>query len=90
MQSDTFGASYFKCLQIASFAGILVGGWVADRWSRTSVKGRVLIQLLGIGVARPFFIVGIAGSTAMLILALLVFGVGKGFTMPTRCQRSLK
>jgi MFS family permease len=69
----------------------LIGGWVADRWSRTSVKGRVLTQVLGVSVGAPFlFLVGTAGSTAVLIAALLAFGIGKGFydanTMPVLAQ----
>lgn len=84
-----FSATFY--LQIASFAGILMGGWTADRWSRTSPRGRVLTQAFGIGVAAPFlFLVGMAGSTVILVAALVAFGIGKGFydanTMPVLAQ----
>ena len=89
LASAGFSATFY--LQVASFAGILVGGWVADRWSRTSGKGRVLTQAMGIAIAAPFlFLVGYAGSVLILVAALIAFGIGKGFydanTMPVLAQ----
>ena len=89
LASAGFSATFY--LQVASFAGILIGGWVADRWSRTSAKGRVLTQALGIGAAAPFlFLVGAAGSVPILVAALIAFGIGKGFfdanAMPVLAQ----
>jgi MFS family permease len=89
LASAGFSATFY--LQVASFAGILAGGWLADRWSRASSRGRILTQALGIVVAAPFlFVVGMAGSTPVLIAALIAFGIGKGFydcnTMPVLAQ----
>jgi len=89
LASAGFSATFY--LQVSSFGGILAGGWLADRWSRASSKGRILTQSLGILVAAPFlFVVGMAGSTPVIIAALIVFGIGKGFydcnTMPVLAQ----
>jgi predicted MFS family arabinose efflux permease len=89
LASAGFSATFY--LQVASFAGILAGGWVADRWSRSSGQGRVLTQALGIGIAAPFlFLVGSTGSMLLVIAALIAFGAGKGFydanTMPVLAQ----
>lgn len=89
LASAGFSATFY--LQVASLAGILAGGWLADRWSLSSSKGRVLTQILGIVVASPFlFLVGVADSNAALIAALIAFGIGKGFydcnTMPVLAQ----
>jgi len=89
LTSAGFSATFY--LQVASFAGILAGGWIADRWSGTSAKGRVLTQALGIGIGAPFlFLVSLAGSVPILVAALLAFGMGKGFfdanAMPVLAQ----
>jgi MFS transporter, Spinster family, sphingosine-1-phosphate transporter len=66
-------------IQIASFAGVLVGGVWADRWSRTQPRARALVPALGFCVVAPclFF----SASTDLLPLAvagLIVFGIGRG------------
>lgn len=82
------GAFY---IQAASFAGILVGGWLADRWSRSDPRGRIFTQVAGLVGAAPFLF--LAASTAtqwILIAALIAYGVGRGFydcnAMPVLCQ----
>lgn len=89
LASAGFSATFY--LQLASFAGILAGGWLADRWTRSSVRGRILTQALGMAVAAPFlFLVGMTDSVGILIGALVAFGLGKGFydanAMPVLAQ----
>jgi MFS family permease len=84
-----FTATFY--LQIASLAGILSGGWIADRWGKASARGRALTQGLGAIIAAPFlFVVGFTESVPVAIAALIAFGVGKGFydcsTMPVLAQ----
>ncbi|MBI1896758.1 MAG: MFS transporter [Acidobacteria bacterium] len=84
-----FSATFY--IQAASFAGILAGGWLADSWSRRTTRGRLMTQALGLAAAAPFlFVIGVTGSQALLITALIVFGLGRGLydcnTMPTLCQ----
>src|SRR5262249_44390769 len=75
----------------ASFAGILAGGWMADRWSRRSSRGRLFTQIAGLCAAAPFlFVLGATHSPGVLVAALLIFGFGRGLydcnTMPVLCQ----
>lgn len=80
-----FSATFY--IQAASVAGVLIGGWLADHWSKTSPRGRVLTQSIGVAMAAPcLFVVGFTSSQLWLIAGLIVFGLGRGFfdanTMP--------
>ena len=67
-------------VQIASLAGALMGGLLADRLMRRSPRGRILASALGMVLFLPaLFGVGHASSVAMAVLALAVFGLGWGF-----------
>jgi predicted MFS family arabinose efflux permease len=84
-----FSATFY--IQAASIVGILLGGLLADRWSRGSPRGRILTQTLGVALAAPcLFLVGFTASMALLIPALVIFGLGRGFydcnTMPVLAQ----
>jgi MFS transporter, Spinster family, sphingosine-1-phosphate transporter len=73
-----FSATFY--IQAASFGGILLGGLLADRWNKVSARGRVLTQCLGVALAAPcLFLVGFTASTGLLIAALVIFGLGRGF-----------
>jgi len=84
-----FSATFY--LQIGSVAGILLGGWLADRFSSRTPRSRLLTQAGGLMAAAPFLLlVGITGSSVLMFLALVVFGVGRGAydanCMPVLCQ----
>ena len=84
-----FTATFY--IQAASLGGIILGGWLADRWSGASSQGRLYTQVFGVLLAGPFlFLLGHTGSRTVLIAALLLFGAGRGFydcnTMPVLCQ----
>ncbi len=87
----TAGFSSTFYIQAASFAGILAGGWLADRWSRVNRRGRLWTQSIGLAIAGPFLL--LAGTTAswwVLLPCLVCFGLGRGFfdcnLMPVVCQ----
>lgn len=72
-----FSATFY--LQAASVAGIIAGGWIADRWVRRSSRARVLVQAIGSCVAAPcLFLAGFTSSEVILIAMLILFGLGKG------------
>ena len=78
-------------IQAASVAGVVIGGWLADRWSASTSQGRIFTQALGLAASAPFlFLIGVTASQLLLVLALLMFGFGKGMydcnTMPVLCQ----
>lgn len=84
-----FSSTFY--IQVASFAGILLGGWWADRWTRTNRRARVLTQTIGLAIAAPFlFLIGMTASQLILMPCLVLFGLGRGFfdcnLMPVLCQ----
>lgn len=40
--------------QAASFAGILLGGWLADKWAHGDPRERIPTQTIGLAAAAPF------------------------------------
>jgi predicted MFS family arabinose efflux permease len=78
-------------LQLAAFVGVLVGGAIADRWSRTSLRGRVFVPMIALMIASPF--VFMTSQTNMLwfaVVCLIAFGFARGCVdanmMPILCQ----
>jgi predicted MFS family arabinose efflux permease len=78
-------------LQLAAFIGVLVGGAIADRWSRTSLRGRINVPMIALMIASPF--VFMTSQTNMLwfaIVCLIAFGFARGCVdanmMPILCQ----
>jgi len=73
------GLSATVYIQVASFAGVLVGGVLADRWSRTDRRARALIPAIGFLAAGPCLMT--SASTSLLpaaVAGLVVFGLGRG------------
>ena len=65
--------------QVAAILGVMVGGWVADRWMRTNERGRIYVSAIGMSLIVPaIFGVGNAGSLAVAVTFLILFGVGWG------------
>ena len=84
-----FSSTFY--IQAASFAGIFVGGWLSDKWSRTNSRARVLMQAIGLLLAGPgLFVAAGTGSWGLLLVCLVGFGIGRGFydcnLMPVLCQ----
>lgn len=85
------GVTAVLWVQIASLIGALVGGTMADAWSRKTPRGRIFTSALGTLLFLPaLFGVGNASSLGMAIAALVVFGIGWGFfdcnNMPILCS----
>jgi len=73
------GLSATFYIQAASFAGVLIGGALADAWRATNPRARALVPAIGFCIAGPFL--AAAASTSLLAVAvvgLLVFGLGRG------------
>jgi MFS family permease len=96
--ADTFqlkegpaGLSATGYIQIASFAGVLLGGAVADGWMRVSSRGRIFTSAIGVFLLVPALLgLGYAWSFGAAIGFMLLFGLGWGFfdcnNMPILCQ----
>ena len=66
-------------VQLASFAGSPIGGWLADSLRRRSPGGRMIVQAIGVLCGAPFVVLcGATQSIAWLIFALVGWGLFKG------------
>ena len=66
--------------QVAAIVGAVIGGWLADRWMRGNRRGRIYVSAIGMSLIVPaIFGVGNAGSLAIAVAFLVVFGLGWGF-----------
>jgi MFS transporter, Spinster family, sphingosine-1-phosphate transporter len=96
--ADTFqlkegpaGLSATGYIQLASFAGVLLGGVVADLWMRATPRGRIYTSALGVLLLVPALLgLGYAWGLGVAIAAMILFGIGWGFfdcnNMPILCQ----
>jgi MFS family permease len=85
------GVSAILFVQIASLCGALIGGTLADRWSRRTSRGRIYTSAIGMTLFLPaLFGVGNAGTLGIAIIGLIIYGLGWGFfdcnNMPILCQ----
>jgi len=66
--------------QLAAIAGAAIGGWLADRWMRRGIRGRIFVSAIGIGLLAPATMgVGNAGTLPVAVAFLMLFGIGWGF-----------
>ena len=77
-------------LHSASLIGVLLGGFLADRWSLTNRRARVLLPAIGLLLAAPA--VYMASSTPVLTVAVVgfvIYGLTRPFSdanlMPILC-----
>ena len=82
-----YATGYFHT---AALVGVLTGGALADYWSRTNARARILLPALGLLVATPAIF--LASSTTILYLAVagfVVYAFTRTFTdanmMPILC-----
>jgi len=81
--TDLAGVSATLYWQVAAIVGAVTGGWLADRWMRQTVRGRIYVSAIGMSLIVPaMFGVGYAPQTGLLWVAiafLVLFGIGWGF-----------
>jgi MFS transporter, Spinster family, sphingosine-1-phosphate transporter len=85
------GISATSYIQVASFIGVVVGGIIADRWSRKNVRGRLYMPIIGFTLGGPFlFLMASTNIFGVAIAGMIVFGLARGFhdsnLMPIMCQ----
>jgi predicted MFS family arabinose efflux permease len=96
--ADTFklkegpaGLSAAGYIQVASFAGVLLGGAIADGWLRATPRGRIYASALGVLLLVPALLgLGHPSNLGAAIAFMILFGLGWGFfdcnNMPILCQ----
>jgi len=85
------GVSATLWITLASLAGVLIGGVLADRWMRRTNRGHILVSAIGMGICIPaLFGIGYAPTLGVAVACLILFGLGWGFfdanNMPILCQ----
>jgi MFS family permease len=77
--SVAVAGAYTTYTYVASAAGIVVGGWLADRLSSASTRGRLLTQTAGVALQAPALVlIATTLSRPALVVGLVAFGIGKG------------
>ena len=85
------GISATGYVQIGSFAGVLFGGIVADRWHKINKRGRLYVIIIGFTIGAPFlFLMSYTYTFGVAIAGMIVYGLARGFNdanlMPVLCQ----
>jgi predicted MFS family arabinose efflux permease len=82
-------------LQVACFAGVIAGGFLADWWSRRSDRGPIVVTAVGLLLAIPGVLLTAASNSLPMALAgLVIYGFTRSFSdanmMPILCLISDK
>jgi MFS family permease len=75
----------------SSFAGVVIGGLLADRWARRHLRGRIYTSAIGLTLTMPALLcMGLGGGAAAAVGGAAAFGIGFGMfdanNMPILCQ----
>ncbi len=74
------GVSAALYVQVATIVGVLLGGWLADVWSRRTIRGRIYVSAIGMALLLPaLFGIASSGTLDFAIVFLALFGLGWGF-----------
>ena len=76
---------------MSSFVGVLLGGFISDRWVQRNLKGRIYTGVVGLSLTIPaLFLLGYGNGFEFILLGGLFFGLGFGMfdvnNMPILCQ----
>lgn len=90
LQQGSAGLYSTFSLQAATVVGLVVGGLLADRWSRRHPRGRVFVAICGVCLAAPaIFLTASTPVLAASLSGLMLFGFARawadGNTMPILC-----
>lgn len=82
-----YATSYFFA---AAIVGLLLGGYWADRWSRSNPRARILVPAIGLCIAVPsIFMASYTGILPVAIVCFMLYSLTKSFfdtnMMPILC-----
>ncbi len=73
------GISGTMYVQIASLIGVLIGAYLADKWAKKNIKGRIYITAIGFIIGGPFlYLMAASELYSVAILGIVIFGLAKG------------
>lgn len=96
--SDTLGIDMMQAgpmatitIAFASLFGVLLGGFLSDKWVQKNLKGRIFTGAIGLGLTIPALLLLAFGNNLYSIVSgALCFGLGFGMfdvnSMPILCQ----
>lgn len=78
-------------IAFSSFAGVILGGMLSDRWSQKNIRARIYTSAMGVSLTIPaLLLIGYGHSLTQSIMAAICFGFGFGMfdanNMPIVCQ----
>jgi MFS transporter, ACS family, D-galactonate transporter len=96
--SDTLGIEMSKAgplctitVAMSSFAGVIGGGILSDRWVMRNLRGRIFTGAIGLSLTVPaLFLLGFGNGLIPVLSGGILFGLGFGMfdtnSMPILCQ----
>ena len=78
-------------IAFSSLVGVLLGGYISDRWVQKDIRGRVYTGATGLLMIIPSLLfIGYGHSLLAVVFGTVLFGIGFGFfdanNMPILCQ----
>ena len=78
-------------IAFASFAGVIFGGFLSDKWIQKNIRGRIFTSAIGVSLLIPSLIlIGYGHTISLVIAGAICFGFGFGMfdanNMPILCQ----
>lgn len=78
-------------IAMASLVGVLIGGYLSDKWVQRNIKGRIYTGVIGLVLTLPALLLLAFGNSLVIIVAgAIFFGFGFGMfdvnNMPILCQ----
>lgn len=75
----------------SSFAGVIFGGILSDKWVQKNIRGRIYTGAIGLSLTIPAMLfLGYGTSLVTVVAAAILFGIGYGIfdanNMPILCQ----
>lgn len=75
----------------SSFAGVIFGGILSDRWVQKNIRGRIYTGAIGLSLTIPAMLfLGFGTTLITVVAAAILFGIGYGIfdanNMPILCQ----
>ncbi len=91
MEMTKAGPLATMSVALASLAGVVIGGYVSDKWAQKNMKGRVYVGAIGLVLTVPALcLLGFADNLVVAVTGAILFGFGFGVfdvnNMPILCQ----